>query len=126
MRISACVSQDVATRSAALHGLSVFTHLLQLSVDKTMLLHFAEVHEFNTRRLKRMKTSQKPGSRMRDITLRHKNANFSFKAIRQLIVLLSSVRSSVERTVKTSDVNAVGQITSSSLGYPTRHFPRES
>lgn len=85
--------QDKQTRDAAAHGLAVYMHLLQLSADRSLLCHFAEVHEFNMQCRKRLK---KGDSRKRQLQQRHKAATFAFREVRQLLTLLGSLRASVQ------------------------------
>lgn len=90
-----CV-QDQQTRQAAAHGLAIYTHLLQLSADRSLLCHFADVHDFNMQRRKRSMNNGARNSRRRDLQQRHKAATLAFKEVRQLLTLLTSLMTSVK------------------------------
>lgn len=88
-------SQDKCTREAAAQGLAVYAHLLQLSADRSLLCHFAEVHEHKMQFRKRFKKLDSRSARRADVQQRHKTATFAFREIRQLLTLLVALRASI-------------------------------
>lgn len=84
------------TREAAAHGLSMYTHLLQLSADRSLLCHFADVHEFKMQCRKRHANATSQTVKRRDIKQRHKAATFAFRAVKQLLTLLGSLMASIQ------------------------------